>query len=263
MNVYFRFTSMSFQKALAYRLEYFVSLTTSFLYIFIFTSVWATVSSESPNNLGTWTGSTLISYAILTTIVKVCMSRNDQMIPNKIRNGDIIFDFLKPYSYPLAYAFDSIGGSIFQVFAKAIPLLLISLFLYEISFVEYLPNLAMFILFYSLGYILYLLVGYVLGSMAFFFTDVFGFYLLYYACTTLFSGAIIPVDLFPELLKTITVYTPFPYFFYYPTSIIMNREDLESINYLLLTYIAQISFWLILCRIAYTQGRKKLEILGG
>lgn len=263
MNVYFRFTSMSFQKALAYRLEYFVSLTTSFLYIFIFTSVWATVSAESPDNLGTWTGTTLVSYAILTTIVKVCMSRNDQMIPNKIRNGDIIFDFLKPYSYPLAYASDSLGGSIFQAFAKAIPLLIISILIYGISLVEYLPNVFLFLAFYSLGYILYLMVGYVLGSMAFFFTDVFGFYLLYYACTTLFSGAIIPVDLFPDLLKTITVYTPFPYFFYYPTSILMGSGDLPTTNYLLLTYISQIAFWLIICRIVYLQGRKKLEILGG
>ncbi|NCN11496.1 MAG: ABC transporter permease [Leptospira sp.] len=254
---------MSFQKALAYRLEYFVSLTTSFLYIFIFTSVWATVSAESPDNLGTWTGTTLVSYAILTTIVKVCMSRNDQMIPNKIRNGDIIFDFLKPYSYPLAYAFDSLGGSIFQAFAKAIPLLIISILIYGISLVEYLPNVFLFLAFYSLGYILYLMVGYVLGSMAFFFTDVFGFYLLYYACTTLFSGAIIPVDLFPDLLKTITVYTPFPYFFYYPTSILMGRGDLPTTHYLLLTYISQIAFWLIICRIVYLQGRKKLEILGG
>ena len=254
---------MSFQKALAYRLEYFVSLITSFLYIFIFTSVWANVSVESPHQLGTWTGSTLISYAILTTIVKVCMSRNDQMIPNKIRNGDIIFDFLKPYSYPLAYAFDSLGGSIFQAFAKAIPLLVISILIYGISLTEFIPNLIPFLGFYFLVYMLFLLVGYVLGSMAFFFTDVFGFYLLYYACTTLFSGAIIPVDLFPDVLKSITVYTPFPYFFYYPTSILMHRTDLPGTSFLLLTYMLQIFFWLALSRIVYTQGRKKLEILGG
>jgi ABC-2 type transport system permease protein len=261
--MYFRFASMAFQKAIAYRLEYFVGLLTSLMYIFIFTSVWATVSAESPNELGVWTGSSLVVYAILTTIIKVCMYRNDQMIPNKIRNGDIIYDLLKPYSYPIAYAFDSLGGSAFQAFAKAIPLILISTLIYEFNLFEFSPNILIFLLYYILGYILYLLVGYVMTSMAFFFTDIFGFFLLYYACSTLFSGAILPIDFFPEPLRIITVYTPFPYFYYYPTTSLLNPSAIPNSMELLLVYLLQISFWTSLSILVYYKGRKKLDILGG
>ncbi|WCL48829.1 ABC transporter permease [Leptospira sp. GIMC2001] len=254
---------MSFQRALAYRLEYFVGLANAFLYIFIFTSVWTTVSTDSPEALGNWTGETLIAYAVLSTVIKVSMFRNDQMIPTKIKNGDIIFDLLKPYYYPLAYVFDGIGGSLFQIFARSGPLLLISIFIYDLDLSGFLDNLILFFAFFALGYILFLLVGFVLGAMGFFFTDVFGFYLLYFACTTLFSGSVVPIDLFPEILKQVTLATPFPYFFYYPVSILMGRIGIVEYNNLLMLYFLQISIWAGFCVISYSFGKKKLEILGG
>jgi ABC-2 type transport system permease protein len=253
---------MAFQRALAYRLEYFVSLVNSFLYIFIFTAVWKTVSEDSPNALGTWTGDGLVSYAIFATITKVTMNRNDQMIPAKIRNGDIIFDLLKPYSYPLSYAFDSLGGAMFQVFAKGIPLLVIASLLYDIEFQFDFLNFLYFLLSFALGYVLYVVVGFVLGSMAFYFTDIFGFYLLYFACTTLFSGAIIPIDLFPPLLQEITVFTPFPYFFYYPVAFLMGKIPGSSLH-IWIFYLIQIVSWTLLATLSFQIGRKKMEILGG
>ena len=254
---------MSFQRALAYRLEYFVGLANAFLYIFIFTSVWTTVSTDSPEELGDWTGETLVAYAVLSTVIKVSMFRNDQMIPTKIKNGDIIFDLLKPYYYPLAFAFDGIGGSTFQIFARSGPLLIISIFLYGLDLTEYLQFFLLFIVFFFLGYILFLLVGFVLGSMGFFFTDVFGFYLLYFACTTLFSGSVVPIDLFPDGLRDLTLATPFPYFFYYPVSILMGRIQIYEYVNLIILYSVQISIWTGLSVLSYSFGKKKLEILGG
>ena len=64
---YLKFISKAFQRSIAYKLEYYTGLMNAFLYIFIFTSVWQTVAKESPGALGTWSGETLVSYAILST----------------------------------------------------------------------------------------------------------------------------------------------------------------------------------------------------
>ena len=133
---YLKFISKAFQRSIAYKLEYYTGLMNAFLYIFIFTSVWQTVAKESPGSLGTWSGETLVSYAILSTLIKVSFGRNEALLTNKIKTGDIVYDILKPYNFVMMYFADSFGVSLFQLFARAIPLLIFSLlfFGFEIKF---------------------------------------------------------------------------------------------------------------------------------
>ena len=86
------------------------------------------MANESPNSLGVWTGDSLVNYAILSTLIKVSYGRNEYFLINKIKSGDIAYDILKPYSIPLMYIADSFGVSVFQIFARAIPLLIFSIF---------------------------------------------------------------------------------------------------------------------------------------
>jgi ABC-2 type transport system permease protein len=78
------------------------------------------------------------------------------------------------------------------------------------------------------------------------------------------SGAIIPLDFFPEFLKHIILFTPFPYLFYFPTMILLRPNQL-LINYneLLLNYFINIIILMILSSIVYRMGIRKLTIAGG
>ena len=131
---YLKFISKAFQRSIAYKLEYYTGLMNAFLYIFIFTSVWQTVAKESPGALGTWSGETLVSYAILSTLIKVSFGRNESLLTNKIKTGDIVYDILKPYNFVMMYFADSFGVSLFQLFARAIPLLIFSLLFFGIVY---------------------------------------------------------------------------------------------------------------------------------
>ena len=91
-ETHIKFISKAFQRSIAYKLEYYTGLANAFLYIFIFTSVWRTVALESPGALGAWTGDALVNYAILSTLIKVSYGRNEYLLINKIKNGDIAYD---------------------------------------------------------------------------------------------------------------------------------------------------------------------------
>jgi len=263
LETQFKFISKAFQRSIAYKLEYYTGLANAFLYIFIFTSVWRTVANESPNSLGVWTGDSLVNYAILSTLIKVSYGRNEYFLINKIKSGDIAYDILKPYSIPLMYISDSLGVSVFQIFARAIPLLIFSIFFFgvvpEISII----TLLQFIPVYLFSFIIFLSFGFLISSLAFFFTEVFSFMIFYGALVTLLSGAVIPISMFPETYLKMISWTPFPYLYYYPTSILIGVPLNMQYEELILRYLLQITIVSSIAYYLYSSGIRKMEFAGG
>lgn len=260
---YLKFISKAFQRSIAYKLEYYMGLLNAFLYIFIFTSVWNTVSKENPSSLGSWTRDTLISYAILSTLIKVSFGRNESLLTNKIKTGDIVYDILKPYNFVLMYFSDSLGVSLFQLFARAIPLLLFSFFFFGLIPDVSLISIFKFVPVYFMSFLLFICFGFLISSLAFFFTEVFSFMILYSALVTLLSGSVIPTNLFPEYLQKIIFWTPFPYLYYFPTTVLIGKELDFSYTELLFRYALEVSVVATITFSIYFSGKRKLEFAGG
>ncbi|MBK8398895.1 MAG: ABC-2 family transporter protein [Leptospiraceae bacterium] len=260
---YLKFISKAFQRSIAYKLEYYTGLMNAFLYIFIFTSVWQTVAKESPGALGTWSGETLVSYAILSTLIKVSFGRNESLLTNKIKTGDIVYDILKPYNFVMMYFADSFGVSLFQLFARAIPLLIFSLLFFGIVPSVTTISLLQFIPVYFMSFLLFILFGFMISSLAFFFTEVFSFMILYSALVTLMSGSVIPLNLFPDFLVKIISWSPFPYLYYYPTTVLIGTPIQMTYEELLLRYFLELTIVGSITFSIYFSGKKKLEFAGG
>jgi ABC-2 type transport system permease protein len=263
METYLKLISKSFQRSIAYKLEYYTSLANAFLYIFIFTSVWKTVAREHPESLGGWSEETLIQYAILSTLIKVSYGRNESLLTTKIKSGDIAYDLLKPYHLTLMYISDSIGVSLFQFMARALPLMIFSFFFFGTMPSIGIITFVKFLLCYCMSYYIYLCFGFALSCLAFFFTEVFSFMILYSALVTLLSGSVIPLNIFPESVQRIVSYTPFPYLYFYPTAILVNTSIQMPFSELLFIYLVQCGVMSILAYTIYFFGIKKVEFAGG
>ena len=259
---YFKFISMSFQRAISYRVEYFMAVLNAFLYIFIFTSVWRTLVPDGSTKNGL-TSAQLTAYAVLSTLVKASYGRNDSLLSTRIRSGEISSDLLKPFHFPLMYLCDTIGASLFQLFSRALPLLVFCVFVFDIRLDMHAETFAKFIPLYLLSFLLFFLMSFLISSMAFYFTDIFPFWIFYYALITLTSGAIIPVDFFPEEMQKLLYSTPFPYLFYFPTMAILGRDLVFSYPELILRYLVLIGSALLLSWMSYSSGIRKLTIAGG
>ncbi|MCB1165191.1 MAG: ABC-2 family transporter protein [Leptospiraceae bacterium] len=259
--VYWKFVSMSFQRSLAYRFEYYTALLNAFLYIFIFTSVWKALIPEGQTADGL-TRETMVAYAVLSTLIKSSFGRNDSLLSQKVRSGEIAVDLMKPFSFPLMYLSDTFGSSLFQLFARAIPLLLLCVLVFGISlpvspelFLQFLPI-------YLLAFLLFFLMSFLISSFSFYFVEIFPFWIFYYAMITLCSGAIIPLDFFPDWLVKILLNTPFPYLFYFPTMLLLDRISM-GYGPLLIHYAVLISIVGGFCYLSYQGGLRKLSIVGG
>jgi ABC-type uncharacterized transport system permease subunit len=263
MNTYLKFISNAFQRSIAYKLEYYIGLVNAFLYIFIFTSVWKTVSRENPSALGPWTENTLIQYAVLSTLIKVSQGRNESLLTNKIKSGDIAYDLLKPYKLVYMYIADSLGVCLFQLLGRSLPLLAFSIFVFGVvpevsieSFLKFIPA-------YIFSFGIFIGFGFMLSSLAFYFTEVFSFMILFSALLTLMSGSVIPINLFPEYFHVLVSWTPFPYLYYYTTALLIGSPIPFSYSELMLRYVLEFTIVSFCSFLIYRSGIKKLEIAGG
>lgn len=261
--MYLKFISSAFQRSAAYRLEYYIGLFNAFLYIFIFTSVWKAVASTNPDALPGWDETKLVQYAILSTLIKVSFGRNESLVSTKVKNGDIVYDFLKPYNFALMYFSDCIGVSLFQLFARALPLLFFSFLFFGISPSMDLMQFLMFLPTYFFAFIIFILIGFIISSLSFFFTEIFTFFVLNSAFLTLFSGSVIPVSLYPDQFQELIYATPFPYLFYFPTALIINTPLTISYPELVLRYLFIIAILGTIAYKVFNKGKKKIEFAGG
>lgn len=259
---YLKFVSMAFQRTMAYRVEYYTGLLNAFLYIFIFTSVWKALIPEGGSMSGL-TRNDMVAYAVLSTLIKTSFARHEGLLSSRIRSGEIAVDLMKPYNLPLMYFCDTSGVSLFQLFARSLPILFFSFFVFQISLPVDLPTLLGFLPIYALAFILFFSLSFFISSLAFFFVDIFPFWIAYFALITLTSGAIIPLDFFPAAIRGILNYTPFPYLFYVPTMFLLQKSLTIGYPAIMAIYSILIATSMSIGIFTYLLGLKKLSIAGG
>ena len=259
---YIKFISMAFQRTMAYRVEYYTGILNAFLYIFIFTSVWKALIPKGQILSGLTQGQ-MVAYAVFSTLIKVSFGRNESMLSDRVKSGEIAVDLMKPFNLPMMYFSDLVGVTLFQLIARAIPILIFSFFVFDIS-IPVSPELIFkFLPVYLAAFVLYFALAFFISCLSFYFVDIFPFWILYFALITLSSGAIIPLDFFPATFQVFLKNTPFPYLFYYPTMVILDKPLDVSWSILMIKYLVQIGLVMALAIVGFKVGVRKLTIAGG
>ena len=265
MEPYIKFIAKSFQKQITYRVEYFVGLINGFLYVFVFTSLWNAIFSMSNLNSSesNFTKSTIISYAVFAMVIKISFTMDDQITTRKIRTGSLVTDLIKPINYFYLTLSECIGQTIFHFLARGVPILVLSLLMFNITLPKDFANYILLLISGILGYFILFMINYLIGLLSFWFLETFSFQLMKYALYALFSGGIIPVDFFPTKMQTIINFLPFKYILYIPTSIFLGRFSHDRICIAIICQFGWVIFLFAVSKITWNKAIKKLVIQGG
>ncbi len=258
MEVFFKWTIKSFQRNATYRLEYFVSILNALLYIVIFTSVWQAIFEAGVERRGL-TRDFMVNYAVFVTLIKVTIVKSRDFIGQRVRTGEISVDLTKPVSLPAMTLADAVGSWLFQIFSRAIPLVLLSVILFDIKTPAGLDP--QFAASYVLSFFVFHSLLFVFGVASFFITENFPLWLFNSACVSLLSGSILPLEILPEMIRKIAVMTPYPYLFYMPGVYLVRGEF--PVENLLLRQLVVIAATYSIGAFLYFLGRRKLQVQGG
>ncbi len=185
-------------------------------------------------------------------------------IADRIKDGDVAVDFLRPLDVQAAAITTEVGKSLFNLIPRGIPSVLIGGLVVGMASPD--NPLA-----YLLGAISILLgiviaqatVYLVVAAPGFWLVETRGLQILYMVVSGFLAGLFVPIWIFPHWLEMIAHATPFPSMLMYPVDIVSGRVDgLQSLA-LLGVQVAWLAGTATLGQLLTRAGRRHLEVQGG
>lgn len=177
------------------------------LRVYILRSLWTALYAQNaaPANLPLHS---MITYATVAMLMSLVLEVDGtRLIREKIREGTIATDLMKPISLPLYFFSDGVGQTALHALL-VVPSLLCALLLVHID-VPTPGAFAAFLVAFAVGYCVNFFVNFLMNSIAFWTLETFAVQLIVRWASDLLSGQIIPLTFFPGLLGRLVFALPF------------------------------------------------------
>lgn len=262
MRKYLTFVRLGLLDAVAYKAEFFISALGWGLRLFIALFLWKAVADASGGTIGVYTYTHIVQYFFVVQIISgFIFTRVGFEVVNDVYKGDFANYLLRPLNYlgfRLTYELSKnlfrtvtgavLFGSLLVIFIGGIPMTFAKLGLALVAGVgSYFINS-------------FLIIS--IGMLSFWVVSANRIIFIYFGFLTIFSGMIIPVDLFPASTQHLMTYLPFQYIFFFPAKILMSEHltpDMFNSLAIQMTYAAGLG---ILCYTMLFFGTRRFEGVG-
>ena len=192
------------------------------------------------------------------------MSHIDEAVSEEdISEGRLVTYIIKPFSYFWYNFIREIPWRLLQGFFGIFSCVLFFMAFGNFISISWTLNTAVFTLIVlALAYLLSFTFKIFIGLLAFWLTDISGFYQVIEIVMLVMAGYILPLDAMNSSLRLIANLSPFPFMIYYPVLTLQGKLGI----YDLLSVIYRQIFWIMIFAVAYTitwnKGLKKFTGLG-
>ena len=264
MKKYIQFIKLSFNNGLAYRVEYFVGTFRNLVILLVQLCVWRALLAAGPvaTDAGVITLREMTTYVVLSSMigtlltVDVIWNMND-----RIRNGQIAMDLVKPVNYQTYTFCNMLGQNMFSFLFQLLPILVIGIIFVKIDFPSVL-NFLLFLITLVNAIVIMFQMNYALGLVAFWYMRGWQSTIVW-ILNRLFSGRYIPLWFFPPILVTISYFLPLRLMYFVPISIYLGTMAPLDCLYSILQQFAWMLVLYGVTRLMWRAAIKKLVIQGG
>jgi ABC-2 type transport system permease protein len=207
LEPYIEFARKAFSREATYRIEVFTNIGSVLLRVYLLRSLWTALYRQNapPADIPLHA---MITYATVALMMSLVLEVDGtRMIREKIREGTIATDFMKPISLPAYFFSDGIGATLLQA-VLIVPSVLLALFLVHID-VPAPSVLLAFLVSFALGYAVNFLLNFLMNIVAFWTLETFAVQLMIRWASDLLGGQLLPLDFFPGTLGRIVEALPF------------------------------------------------------
>jgi ABC-2 type transport system permease protein len=204
---YVEFAKKAFAREATYRMEVLTEIGSLVLRVYILRSLWTALYAQNaaPINLPLHA---MITYATIAMLMSLILEVDGtRLIREKVREGTIATDLMKPISLPLYFFSDGAGQTVLHAIL-VVPSMLCALLLVHID-VPPPATLAAFAVAFAIGYCVNFFLNFLMNSVAFWTLESFAVQLIVRWASDLLSGQIIPLTFFPGVLGRVVFGLPF------------------------------------------------------
>jgi len=188
-------------------MEVFTEVGSLIVRVYLLRSLWTALYAQNVAPLGLPLHS-MITYATVALLMSLILEVDGtRLIREKIREGTIATDLMKPISVPFYFFSDGFGQTVLHALL-VIPSILFSLLLVHID-VPSAPVFGVFFLSFVLGYLVNFFLNFLMNAIAFWTLETFAIQLIVRWVSDLLSGQIIPLTFFPGVFGRIVFALPF------------------------------------------------------
>lgn len=215
---------ISWVKHTAYRLNFLLQiLGPAIVFLFVKYNLWSAIYEGQPDLvIKGFNFQDMIQYHFWAFVVGlVAQGHGAWNLAEDIRMGRISSYLIYPFNFWEFHTASWISFQMIQIFITTVTLLI-----FKSMGIIQLPSSSLFI--FGTVYTLFIScfwfsIQYLTGLISFWLEETWILRVSLNIVATFLSGAIIPLDLYPEALVKILNYTPFPYLSYYPIQIFMGK----------------------------------------
>lgn len=260
VELYGRLAVAGFRRWSAYRLAAVAGMTTNLVFGFLRCAVLLTVFDDTATVAGYDPAAMVTFVWVGQGLIDVILAWGHTEFAQRVRSGDVAIDLARPWDLQLALLADDLGRAAFSMLVRFVPPMAVGAALFDLRLPGGPGGWAAF----AAGVPLAVLVGFglrfLLNLAAFWLLDWRGVYMVYGVVSSLLTGLVLPVGMFPRWAEVAIWCTPFPALLQAPADLLVGRGDPLP---LLAHQLAWAVVLLWLGRVVLRRAERVLVVQGG
>lgn len=253
---------IGYRTATAYRGSYLLAFATLLLQIYLMKTVWTGVYAHRDEVDGI-TLSTTIAYATLAAVQYTLLNPlQASPIPQRIREGKVAVDLLRPVGFPAQMLASQVGGAL-----SAVPAVAIALPFALLVGGAQAPSSMWSLITYGVALLLGMLVNqllFLIKAMVSFWTlESTGIDMVYGFTAQFLSGALLPLWFMPGSLRSVAEALPFQSTAYTPTAIYLGEIDGSHVTRALGLQLMWVAVLAGLAAFVWSRAKRRVVVQGG
>jgi ABC-2 type transport system permease protein len=261
LEPYVEFAKKAFSREATYRLEVFTNLGSLLARVYLLRMLWTALYAQNAAPAGVPLHA-ILTYSTVALLMSLVLEVDGtRMIREKIRDGTIATDLMKPISLPLYFFSDGFGQTLFHGLL-IVPALLPALLLVRIDVPE--PAvLGAFTLSFALGYGVNFLLNFLMNAIAFWTLETFAIQLMVRWISDLLSGQIVPLIFFPGIWQQLLLGLPFAAIYSTPLLIYVGTIGPGQYAVVLLLQTVWLIVFAAAAAVMWRAARQRVVVQGG
>lgn len=259
---YLAYSKKCFLGRSAYRLDHILSILSTCLQLFIFWEIYKALYGTNQEIDGITMSMVTTNFILSMGLDKVfCV--DDYFLPNKIWDGSISTELLRPISFKGRMIAENAGNALFQLIFHFTPAFLAALVVIGMNPPAGPIMFILFLLSAILGYGVLWAISFTVQMTAFWLVNIWSLITIKNVFVNVLSGSMIPLWFMPDWMGNVLRFTPFSSIYFTPVQIYLGQLSYGEIAlrcgiqaaWILVIYLAGNALW--------HQGQRKLVVQGG
>lgn len=261
LRAYRALSSTAFKSVVAYRFQFFMGLLGNSFLLLTMLYLWRTILAGGNQAGFTWPQ--MKAYLLIAFVANSIVSwYTDWRMAIRIRDGLVAIDLTKPIDYQRARFAEAVGFAVFEYFAGTTVVLVALLFFGGVP-VPGALHLGLFLVSMLLVMPLRFSIVYATALLCFWTHNYMGINWARTAIVNLMSGAVIPLQFFPDWLRILAEWLPFQGLAFTPAMLYLERYSLrESLVAMLVQAVWAVVLWFG-AALAWRAASRRLTVHGG